>query len=99
MPNLHGNFSAKSATETVLNVTPNAWSALPATAMSGRALVEVTNKGEHALYLSFDDDAVIKHRSGIKTGMTRIYPIQADLILYGRSGGAGSVRVVITEYK
>jgi len=99
MPNLHGNFSAKSVTETVLNVTPNAWLALPTTAMSDRALVEVTNKGEHALYLSFDSDAIIKHRSGIKTGMTRIYPIQDNLILYGKSGGAGSVRVVVTEYK
>ena len=99
MPNLHGNFSAKSATETVLNVTPNAWAALPTIPMGGRALVEVTNKGEHALYFSYDSDAVIKHRAGIKTGMTRIFPIQEDLVLYGRSGGAGSVRVVITEYK
>jgi len=99
MPNLHGNFSAKSVTETVLNVPANAWTALPTTAMSGRALVEVTNKGEHALYLSFDNSTNIRYRSGIKTGMTRIYPIQDNLILYGKSGGAGSVRVVVTEYK
>lgn len=97
---LHGNaFSARSTTEIALNVPANAWTALPTTAMSGRALVEVTNKGEHALYLSFDNTAVIQNRAGIKTGMVRIYPIQDNLILYGRSGGAGSVRVIVTEYK
>ena len=100
MPSLHGNiFSAKSVTETVINAPANAWVALPTTAMSGRALVEVVNKGEHALYLSFDNSAVIPHRAGIKTGMIRIFPIQDNVILYGRSGGAGSVRVIVTEYK
>jgi len=98
MPNLHGNFSAKSVTETVVNVPSNTWTALPTTAKSGRALVEVTNKGEVALYLSYDNTADIRHRAGIKTGMVRILPIQDNLILYGRAV-SGSVRVVITEYK
>lgn len=100
MPSLHGNiFSSRSVTETAINVPSNTWTALPTTAMSGRALVEVVNKGEHALYLSFDNTVVIQNRAGIKTGMIRIYPIQDNLTLYGRSGGAGSVRVIVTEYK
>jgi len=100
MPGLHGNtFSARSVTETAVNVPSNTWTPLPTTAKSGRALVEVVNKGEHSLYLSFDNTAAIQHRAGIKTGMVRIYPIQDNLILYGKSGGAGSVRVIVTEYK
>lgn len=100
MPSLHGNiFSAKSVTESVVNVPNNTWTLLPTTAKSGRALVEVVNKGEHALYLSFDNSVSIQSRAGIKTGMIRIYPIQDNLVLYGRSGGAGSVRVIVTEYK
>ena len=98
MPDLHGNFSAKSVTETVLNVSSNTWTALPTTAKSGRALVEVYNKGEYKLYLSFDNTADIRHRGAIGSGEMRIYPIQDNITLYARSN-AGSDRVIVTEFK
>lgn len=99
MPALHGNiFSARSVTETVVNVPPNEWVGLPTTAMSGRAQVEVYNKGENKLYLSFDSTTIIKYRAAIGGGEVRIFPIQDNLTLYGRSQG-GSTRVIVTEYK
>lgn len=97
MPILHGNFSAKSVTETVINASTT-WTALPTTAMSGRALVEVANKGENKLYFSFDNTAAIQHRFAIASGSFRIFPIQDNLVLYGRSQ-TGSTRVIVTEYK
>ena len=98
MPNLHGNFSAKTATETVVNVPANTWTALPTTAASNRNLVEVYNKGENKLYLSFDNTVTVKFRSAIGGAEFKMFPIQDNLILYGRSQG-GSTRVIITEYK
>jgi len=96
---LHGNaFSARSVTETVVNAAGNSWTALPTTAMAGRAYVEVYNKGEHKLYLSFDNTASIKHRYAIGGGEMRGFAIQSNLTLYGR-GHSGSTRVIVTEYK
>ncbi|KKN59584.1 hypothetical protein LCGC14_0540470 [marine sediment metagenome] len=98
MPNLHGNFSAKTAVETVLNVPDNTWTALPTTAMGDRNLVEVFNKGENRLYFSFDSTTIIKFRSAIGTGEFKMFPIQDNLTLFARSQG-GSNRVIVTEYK
>ena len=99
MPVLHGNiFSAKSVTETVLNVPANAWEALPTTAMSGRAQIEVHNKGETKLYFSFDNSASIRNRDAIGSGSFRIFPIQDNIILYGRSHSGGT-KAIIREYK
>jgi hypothetical protein len=98
MANSYGNFSAKTVTETVLNVPAASWTALPTTAMPRRQLVEVYNKGENKLYLSFDSSTVIKYRSAIGGGEMKIFPIQDNVTLYGQSQG-GSTRVIITEYK
>ncbi|MCH7761151.1 hypothetical protein IIA15_07115 [candidate division TA06 bacterium] len=98
MANLYGNFSAKTATETVLNVPANTWTALPATAATGRALVEVFNKGENKIYFSYDSTAIIKHRAAIGSGEMRIFPIQDSLVLFGRAQ-SGSSRVIVTEYR
>lgn len=98
MSNSYGNFSAKTVTETVVNVTTDSWTALPTTAMSGRQLVEVYNKGENKLYLSYDSSATVKQRAAIGGGEIRILPIQDNLTLYGRSQGGGT-RVIITEYR
>ncbi len=98
MATLYGNFSAKTVTETVLNVPANAWTALPTTAMTDRALIEVYNEGENKLYLSFDDTAIIKNRAAIGGAEFRMFPIQSNLTIYGRSQG-GSTRVIITEYR
>ena len=98
MPNLHGNFSAKSVTETTMNVPSNAWIALPLTATSGRSLVEVWNKGETKLYFSFDNTAAIQNRAAIGSGSFRIFPIQDNLILYGRSHSGGT-KAIVVEYK
>ena len=98
MPNLHGNFSAKTVTETSMNVPENAWVALPATTASGRILVEVYNKGESRLYLSFQDSGSVKFRSAIGTGEFKMFPIQDNVILYARSHSGGT-RAIITEYK
>ncbi len=98
MPNLHGNFSAKTAVETVLNVPDNTWTALPTTAMGDRNLVEVFNKGENRLYFSFDSTTIIKFRSAIGTGEFKMFPIQDNVILYARSHSGGT-RAIITEYK
>ena len=95
----YGNFSAKTVTETMVNCPNNSWAALPTTAMAQRQVVEVYNKGEYKLYLSFDSSAAIQHRSAIGSGELRIFPVQDNLTLYGRSGGAGSVRVIVAEYK
>lgn len=94
----HGNFSAKTVVETVLNVPADTWTALPTTALSGRNLVEVYNKGENKLYLSFDNTTIVKYRSAIGGAEFKIFPIQDNLTLYGRSQG-GSTRVIITEYR
>lgn len=98
MPNLHGNFSAKTATETVLNVPANAWVALPTTTADSRMLVEVYNKGENKLYTSFDNTVSIKDRSAIGGAEFKMFPIQSNLTLFGRSQG-GSTKVIVTEYK
>ena len=98
MPNLHGNFSAKSVTETVVNVPGNLWIALPTTAMSGRALIEVHNTGEHKMYFSFSSTATLKQRWAIGTGSFKTFPIQDNVTLFGRTAG-GSSSAIITEYK
>jgi len=99
MSNIYGNFSAKTALETVLNVPNNTWTALPTIALTGRNYVEVLNKGEYDLYFSFTSDAAVQHRIAVNTGILRGFPIQDNLTLYGRSGGAGSVRVIVVEYR
>lgn len=98
---LHGNsFSARSVTETAVNAKGNAWTALPTTAMTGRGYIEVYNKGEHKLYLSFDNTAAVQHRSAIGGGEMKGFAIQDNLTLYGRGDpNGGSVRVIVTEYK
>ncbi|KKK65180.1 hypothetical protein LCGC14_2976740 [marine sediment metagenome] len=98
MAQYYGNFSAKTVAETVVGVTTGAWTSLPTTALAGRHLVEVYNKGENKLYLSFDNTAVIKHRAAIGSGETRIFPIQDNLTLYGRSQSGGN-RVIVTEFR
>ncbi len=98
MPNLHGNFSAKSVTETVMNVPSNAWVALPPTTAGGRTLVEVHNKGETKLYFSFDNTVAINNRAAIGSGSFRIFPIQSNLTLYGRSHSGGT-KAIVVEYK
>lgn len=98
MANLYGNFSAKTTIETVINVPANAWVALPTTAMSNRNLVEVYNKGENKLYLSFDNTTIVKFRSAIGGAEFKMFPIQDNVTLYGRSQG-GSTRVIVTEYR
>ncbi len=97
MPILHGNFSARSVTETVINASTT-WTALPTTAMGDRVLIEVANKGENKLYFSFDNTAAIQHRFAIGSGSFKIFPIQDNLTLYGRAQ-TGSTRVIVTEYK
>ena len=99
MSNTYGNFSAKSVTETCLNVPNNTWTALPTTAMSNRNYIRVYNKGEHKLYFSFDSSAAVQHRMAIGGGEMLDFPIQDSLTLYGRSGGTGSVRAIIQEFK
>ncbi len=106
MPNLHGNFSAKTVTETVVNVPGNAWSALPTTAQVGRNYMEVLNKGENKLYLSFDNvdsngaTRAVVDRGAIGGGETRGLPIQDNLTLFGRSDpNVGGTRVIVTEYR
>src|SRR3990167_8182862 len=98
MPNLYGNFSARSEEETVVEVTSGSWIALPTTALAGRNLVEVYNKGENKLYLSFDSSATLKQRAAIGGGEFKIFPIQDVITLYGRSQGGGT-RVIVTEYR
>ena len=99
MANLHGNFSAKTVAETAVNCPNNVWTALPTTALADRNYMEVYNKGEYKLYLSFDNTAAVQYRSAIAGGELRGIPVQDNLTLYGRSGGAGSVRAIITEYR
>lgn len=100
MPNTYGNFSAKSVTETRVVATANAWTALPTTAMGGRALVEVYNKDSKKLYFSFDNSAGVKERYAIDGGEFKAFPIQDNVTLYGRGDpNAGSCRVIVTEYK
>ena len=93
-----GNFSAKTVVETKVDVATGSWTALPTTALSGRNLVEVYNKGENKLYLSFDNTATLKNRAAIGGGEIRIFPIQDNLILYGQPQGGGT-RVIVTEYR
>lgn len=94
----YGNFSAKHVLETVLNIAAGSWTALPTTPMAGRHLVEVYNKGENKLYLSFDNTATIKNRTAIGSGEFRIFPIEDNVILYGRPHTGGD-RVIVTEYR
>ena len=98
MADLYGNFSAKDVTETVVAVGTGAWTALPTTALTGRHLVEVYNKGENKLYLSFDNTTIIKFRAAIDGAEFKIFPIQDNRTLYGRSQGGGT-RVIVSEYR
>lgn len=98
MANNFGNFSAKTVVETKVDVATGAWTALPTTALAGRNLVEVYNKGENKLYLSFDNAATLKDRAAIGGGELRIFPVQDNLTLYGRSQGGGT-RVIVNEYR
>ena len=83
MAHLYGNFSAKTITETVVEVTTGAWVALPTTALTGRELVEVYNKGENKLYLSFSSTATLKQRAAIGGTEFKIFPIQDKLRFMG----------------
>ena len=98
MPILHGNFSAKSVTESVVLVVGGSWTALPTTAMDGRALIEVHNKGENKMYFSYSSTATLKQRWAIGTGSFKTFPIQDNVTLFGRTAG-GSSSAIITEYK
>ena len=98
MANLYGNFSFKTVQETVVNLGSGAWTALPTTALTGRNLLEVYNKGENKLYLSFDNTAAIKQRDAIGNAELRIFPVQDNLTLYGRTG-TGGTRVIVREYR
>lgn len=94
----YGNFSAKTVIETCLNV-PASWTALPTTSMGQRQVLRVYNKGEHKLYLSFDNTvATIKYRMAIGSGEMLDFPIQDNLTLYGYSE-TGSNRVIVQEFK
>jgi hypothetical protein len=95
----HGNFIAKTVVEDAINVPNNTWTALPTTAMAGRNYIRVYNKGEHKMYLSFDDSAAVQHRMAIGGGEVIDFPIGDNLTLYGRSGGAGSTRAIVQEYR
>lgn len=98
MAQYYGNFSAKTVTETCLNV-PSSWTALPTTVQEGRQYLRVYNKGENKLYLSFDNTvASIKYRIAIGSGEMMDFPIQDNLILYGYSTG-GSNRVIVQEFR
>ena len=94
---LYGNFSAKTTQETKVDLAAS-WTALPTTALSGRNLVEVYNKGENKLYLSFDNTAAIKDRYAIGGAEFKIFPIQDNVTLYGRTQSGGT-RVIVTEYR
>ena len=98
MPQFHGNFSAKSVVESVINVPTGSWTPIPTTAMEGRNLIEVHNKGENKIYFSFDNSATLKSRWAIGTGSFKTFPIQANLVLYCRTA-SGSSKVIVTEYK
>ena len=98
MANTYGNFSAKTVQETKVDVGTGAWTALPTTALAGRNLVEVFNRGENDLYLSFSDASSIREVVAIARNTTKIYPIQDNITLYGR-GRQGGVRVIVTEYR
>ena len=98
MAGVYGNFSAKTVTETKVDCVTSSWTALPTTALAGRNLVEVYNKGENKLYLSFDNTAIIKYRAAIGGGEMRIFPVQDNLTIYGQSQGGGT-RVIVTEYR
>ena len=94
----YGNFSAKTVLETCLNI-PASWTAMPTTALTHRQVLRVYNKGEHKLYLSFDNTvASIKYRMAIGSGEMIDFPIQDNLTLYGYSE-TGSDRVIITEFQ
>ena len=98
MAQSHGNFSAKTVTETMLDIPSTTWTALPTTAQTGRQVIEVYNKGTNKLYFSFDSSATYKQRAAIGRGEFRIFPIQDNVTLYGRPQGGGT-RVVVTEYR
>lgn len=98
MAHLYGNFSAKTVAETVVEVIPGSWTALPTTALTGRELIEIYNKGENKLYLTFSNSATLKQRAAIGGGEFKMFPIQDNLTIYGRSQGGGT-RVIVTEYR
>ena len=95
---LYGNFSAKTVQETVVNLASGSWTALPTTALIGRHLLYVYNKGENKLYLSFDNTAAIKQRDAIGNAEFEFFPVQDNLTLYGRTGSGGT-RVIVREYR
>ena len=102
----YGNFSAKTVAETRVDVPGNAWQLLPTTNLVDRHYVEVFNKGENKLYLSFDNvdsDGTIrsvKDRGAIGGGEIKGFPIQDNLTLFGRSDpNVGGTRVIVTEYR
>ena len=98
MSNNYGNFSAKTVQETKVDVGTGAWVALPTTALAGRNLIEVFNRGENDLYLTFDNTKPVKECIAIARNTTRAFPVQDNLTLFGR-GRQGGNRVVVTEYK
>lgn len=100
MPIKYGNFSARTVQETRVTAAATAWTALPTSALKGRALVEVYNKDNKKLYLSFDNSAGVKERYALDTGESKAFPIQDTVTLYGRGDpNVGSCRVIVTEYK
>ena len=98
MAQLYGNFSAKTVTETTVNINTSAWTALPTTAQTGRNLIEVFNRGENALYLSTNSSASVKEVFAIGGGDFKAFPLQDNVTLYGRSR-TGGTRVIMWEYR
>ncbi len=98
MPQTYGNFSAKTVQETKVDVGTGAWVALPITALAGRNLIEVFNRGENDLYLTFDNTKPVKECQAIARNTQKGFPVQANLTLFGR-GRQGGVRVIVTEYQ
>src|SRR3990167_5406924 len=98
MAQYYGNFSAKTVQETKVDVGTGSWTALPTTALAGRGMIEVFNRAENTLYLSFSSTTAVKDAMAIGPGDSKAFPVQDNLTLYGR-GRQGGCRVVVFEYR
>lgn len=93
-----GQQVAQRVQETVLNVNSTEWTALQGlTVLPRRFAVEVYNRSNRKIFLSYSNTADVRGTKVIGTSEWKVEPAHEAMTLYGRCA-AGTARCIITEY-
>lgn len=62
-----------------------------------RKYISVFNRSPYRVYVTTNSSADVADTRVIRQGGTKIFPYSDQVSLYGRSGGAGGARIIVTE--